>query len=170
MASNKAIMMKVQENYVNRFIHPFRMGIIGQTMAGKSLLIKEIIRFRRQLFTTEYSAIYYCLPESPFNSGFEKFTHELKTICPEIQILENLPSLDLLRASELPKLFILDDLMEEIFKSNFMPEFFTRGSHHFSNSIMFTRDQAHNIICLAVVLNKLISLPTSPHFFFYNWD
>lgn len=144
MASSKAIMMKVQENHVNRFIHPFRMGIVGQTMAGKSLLIKEIVRYRRQLFTTEYSAIYYCLPETPFNSGFEKFTHDLKIICPEIRILENLPSPDLLRESELPKLFILDDLMEEIFKSNFMPEFFTRGSHHFSNSIIFTSQNYFN--------------------------
>ena len=137
-SSTKVTMLKVREDTVNRFIHPFRMSITGQTMAGKSYLIKKILHYRRQLFTTEYSAIYFCMPEQPFNSGFEKYKSELKTICPEIQIIDNLHTLDMLRSSELPKLFILDDLMEEIFSSAYLPQFFTRASHHFSNSIIFT--------------------------------
>lgn len=113
-------------------------------MAGKSVLIKEILRYRRQLFTTEFSAIFYCMPEAPFNASTQKYVEELKHICPDIQIIENLPGLELLQSSELPKLFVLDDLMESIFSTPYMSEFFTRTSHHFSNSIIFTSQNYFN--------------------------
>jgi len=135
---SKPYLMRVPEDHVNRFIHPFRMGIVGQTMAGKSQLIKEILRYRRQLFTTEYPSIYFCMSEARNNSGFEQYIREVKSICPDVQIIEGLPTLDLLRSSELPKLFILDDLMEALFTNNNTVELFTRDSHHYSNSIVFT--------------------------------
>jgi len=107
-------------------------------MAGKSMLIKEVLRFRRQLFTTEYQNIYYCMPEGPLNTGTQRYIAELKQLCPGLQILEDLPSMELMRSSELPKLFILDDLMQQIFASPVMEQLFTAASHHFSNSIIFT--------------------------------
>lgn len=83
-----------------------RMTIVGQTMSGKSELIKEILRYRNQLFTTHYDAIYYCLPAHLMTAN-EEYLKQLKSICPDVRIIENEPPLSLLRESKLPKLFIL---------------------------------------------------------------
>lgn len=135
--------MKMPMGTANRLLHPFRMSIVGPTMSGKSQLIKEVLKYRQQLFTTHYDVIYYCLPETIFSSS-RAYLEELKKICPEIKIIEGLPSLSLLRSSELPKLFVLDDLMKEIFSNPNIEELFTQASHHYSNSIIYTSQNYFN--------------------------
>jgi len=106
MSDYKPINLDCPEGTANRFLHPFRMTIVGQTMSGKSRLIKEILKYRNQLFTTHYDAIYYCLPGHLLLAN-EDFIKELKSVCPDIRILENEPPASLLRESKLPKLFIM---------------------------------------------------------------
>lgn len=60
-----------------------------------------------QLMTIKYDAIYYCIPSHLYEANLE-YLDELKKVCPEIQILENEPSVSIIRGSQLPKLFILE--------------------------------------------------------------
>jgi len=103
----------------------------------------EILRYRNQLFTTNYDAIYYCLPESIFQTS-QGFINELRKVCPDIRIIEGEPQLSLLRGNTLPTLFILDDLMSQIFSNKQNEDLFTQSSHHFSNSVIYTSQNYFN--------------------------
>ena len=134
--------VKTPAGIANRFLHPFTMTIVGQTMSGKSQLIKEILTFRQQLFTTAFDRIFYCTPSLQFyhNQGY---LNELKKICPQIVLIENEPSQSLIRGSQ-QSLFILDDLMSKIFDNRHFEELFTQSSHHMSNSVIYTSQNYFN--------------------------
>lgn len=110
MADSKPRFLHAPPQLMNRFIHPFSMAIIGQTMVGKSYLIKEILKYQNQLMTTHFDAIYYCLPTHLYDAN-QNYLEELRKVCPSIRILENEPSLSLIRANKLPTLFILEPML-----------------------------------------------------------
>ena len=110
MADSKPIFLDASPELMHRFIHPFSMAIIGQTMVGKSYLISQILKFKSQLMTTHFDAIYYCLP-SHLHEANRDYIEELKKLCPEIRILDSEPNLSLIRDNHLPRLFILESIL-----------------------------------------------------------
>lgn len=60
--------------------------------------------------TTHFDAIYYCLPTHLYDAN-QEYLDELQKICPEIRILENEPSVSLIRANQLPTLFIMEAML-----------------------------------------------------------
>ena len=63
----------------------------------------EILRFRHQLFTTEFHKILYCLPEKHL-ANQTAFFDQLKKACPEVIIRGGDVSYADFRGDNLPKL------------------------------------------------------------------
>lgn len=59
-------------------------------------------------------------------------------------ILEDLPNVSHFQASSLPKLFLLDDLVDAVHAQKEMEHVFTKLSHHFGNSILYTSQNYFN--------------------------
>lgn len=106
MASSKPIKLEVNKSVLNRFIHPFRMAIIGPSFSGKSTLCRTILSHKESLFTTRYSKVLYCIPEKHYETQ-QAFISSLKQIYPEIIIRYGPPTLSDIRSDQLPKLLIL---------------------------------------------------------------
>ena len=47
-----------------RFIVPFSMSVSGPSQSGKTEFIVKLVQQRQNLFTSEFSRIIYCQPES----------------------------------------------------------------------------------------------------------
>lgn len=114
-----------------------------RSLTGKSRLLLEFLKYRNQLFTTEYDAIFYCFHADNFAAN-QEYLDELRKICPKIKIVEGLPPISFFQNSRLPKLFLFDDLMTEIFATADVENLFTRRSHHYSNDIIFTSQNYFN--------------------------
>jgi len=98
-------------------------------MSGKSRLMLDILKHQKQLFTTEFSRIIYCMPEKHlFNQ--KDFIAALKAACPGIEIRGGEPTFGDIRSSTLPKCIIYDDLMMSLHAS-VLDELFSQDSHHF---------------------------------------
>ena len=72
-------------------------------MSGKSSTMLEILRFRHQLFTTEFHKILYCLPEKHL-ANQTAFLDQLKKACPEVIIRGGDVNYADFRGDSLPKL------------------------------------------------------------------
>lgn len=59
-------------------------------------------------------------------------------------IIEDLPNVSHFQASSLPKLFLLDDLVDAVHAQKEMEHVFTKLSHHFGNSILYTSQNYFN--------------------------
>lgn len=141
--TENVIKISVNPETINRFITPLRMGIIGSSQSGKSSLMLEIIRYRKLLFTTEFQEIYFCVPANHLGVAKE-YIEKLKSVCPTIRILTGLPPLTLFQSSRVPKLFMLDDMVEDVFREAYMEDVFTKLSHHWENSIIYTTQNYFN--------------------------
>lgn len=95
------------------------------------------MRFHNELFSTKFSRVIFYLPSAHFNA-YTSYIDKLKIAYPEIEIQTDIPKLADLRSDHLPKLFILDDLMAQIFGNSSMEEVFSQNSHHYNFSIVFT--------------------------------
>lgn len=110
---------------------------IGPTMAGKTLLIMEMLKHRKQLFTTEFDRIFYFMPMN-LRSQQDDFIKKLEAVVPRIQIEHSAPKIEMFNYSNLAKLIVLDDMMGQIFTDQEYEDLFTQYSHHTSLSIIFT--------------------------------
>lgn len=77
-------------------------------MVGKSSLILEMLKFRKQLFTTEYSKIIYCVPEKHLDNQ-RTFLASLSRVCPELEVRGGQINFGDIRGNTLPKMVIFDD-------------------------------------------------------------
>jgi len=107
------------ENSISKFEFntPCTCIIVGPTSSGKSHLMKKIITYKDDIFSTPPNNIIWCY------GVYQKLYDELKTM--NIQMHEGLPNIE-----EIPPntLLILDDLMTKIDKS--VCTLFTMHSHH----------------------------------------
>jgi len=121
----------------NLLFHPIRMVVAGPSGSGKSWLIVKMIQHREQLFSTKFHRILYCVP-SKMSQIHHHIFEEIKSFFPEAEFHLDLPKADVIVGDNLPKLIILDDMMQQIFTSRFMEDVFIQHSHHSSCSIIFT--------------------------------
>ena len=108
---------------------------------GKSTFIYNLIKFRRELFTSEFDRIIYCQPEhlylAPKNQEMFK---KIKSEFPKLEICLGLPDISKLRlnVNSLPCLLILEDLMCEILSSEEMLDLLISEVHSHNISTCFT--------------------------------
>jgi hypothetical protein len=98
-------------------------------MAGKSKLVLDLLKFQKQLFTTEFSKILYFIPDKHLLSQ-QPFLDSLKKACPIIDIRGTQPTFADYRDSSLPKILIFDDFQLSI-HAGFFEELFSQDSHHY---------------------------------------
>jgi hypothetical protein len=98
-------------------------------MAGKSKLVLDLLKFQKQLFTTEFSKILYFIPDKHLLSQ-QGFLEALRKTSTVIEIRGTLPTFADYRDSSLPKLLIFDDFQLSI-NSALFEELFSQDSHHY---------------------------------------
>lgn len=97
-------------------------------MTGKTTTLLRILQHHKQLFTTEYSKVLYCMPETHVTNE-RPFIESLRKAYPEIEIRGSEPTFADFRSNSLPKLVILDDMILTISPA-LLESLFTRDSHH----------------------------------------
>ena len=115
------------------FKHPFTCIIAGPTQTGKTHFVKQFIENCDSLMNPKPHEIYYAYTE--WQPLYEKLpTH--------VRLSEGLPDLSQLKSTpHIPKLLILDDLMQEMKGDIRLTQLFTRGCHHW------------NLSCIHIVQN-----------------
>lgn len=94
-----------------------------------------MLKNRKDLFTTGFDEIYYCLPPEASRRSYD-FIDQLKQIVPNIHIIFGLFESKHLFTNTLPKLFVVDDQMTQLSRNNFILQVFTRTSHHENATII----------------------------------
>ena len=124
---------------VLRFRLPFSMLISGPTLVGKSEFMLKLIKYRESLFTSKFSRIIYCYPES-LSRKAQVFFQRIREEFPQAEICCGIPNISQLGLDldDLPSFLIMDDLMYEILNSASMVELFQKHVHHFNISVCFT--------------------------------
>lgn len=109
-----------------RFKHPFTCIVAGPTQAGKTQWVKKFIQNCTHLISPPPQEIYYAYTE--WQPAYSKLPAN-------VQLSEGLPDLTKLKSSpNVPKLLILDDLMQEMKGDKRLAQIFTRGCHHWGLS------------------------------------
>lgn len=115
-------------NFDLRFQAPFTCIIAGPTGSGKSHIVFRLIKFRNDMFNTEYERIIYCLPPEQ-NIEVPDFIRQDERVV----FNSGIPNFN--EFDGRPYLIILDDLMNDV-NSDVM-NLFTRQSHHRNLSVIF---------------------------------
>ena len=110
------------------FLHPFTALVAGPTGAGKSELLKSIVRYADQLISPPPTRIIWCYAES------QSSLLGLQAKVPHLQLTGNLSQINELQPDE-RTLIIIDDWMSEISSNSRVSELFYRGSHHRNLSV-----------------------------------
>ncbi len=128
----------VNENF-GKIITPSRMLIAGPTLCGKSTFALEVIKYRDQMYDKPFERIIYALPEDSIHLH-QNFLENLKTVYPNIEIVEGFPSIgDLnLKEDQTAKLLVIDDMMQNVFNSQTMLDLITKDLHHCNCSLIVT--------------------------------
>jgi hypothetical protein len=109
-----------------RFQHPFTCIVAGPTKAGKTQWVKKFMENCECLVHPSPVEIYFAYSE--WQPAYGTFPNV-------VQLSEGVPDLGLLKTTpNIPKLLILDDLMQEMKGDKQLTQLFTRGSHHWSLS------------------------------------
>lgn len=106
--------------------HSFTMVLSGPTGCGKSFFIRELLKFKREMFNIIPDKVVW------FYGIYQSLYDEI----PEVTFVEGLPSnyKDYLGENTL---FIIDDLMSECGSDKKLTNLFIRESHHLQISICF---------------------------------
>lgn len=116
-----------------RFRHPFTCIVAGPTKAGKTRWVERFVNNCHLLMDQPPQQIFFAYAEwQPVYGQLPKM----------VRLSEGLPDLSMLRSTpEVPKLLILDDMMQEMKRDKRLVELFTRGCHHW------------NVSCIHIVQN-----------------
>ena len=123
-----------------RFKHPFTLIIAGPTESGKSTFCVRFLQNLRTLCSESKfeGGILWCFSEQ--TSIPRESLNELK---PKIRYLEGVP-IEFKNPRGQACLFILDDLLNDVYSSRQVCDLFTKGSHHRNISvILLTQNVFH---------------------------
>ena len=112
------------------FIHPFTCLVVGPTQSGKTVLLKEILKYRNHLFNSSPDRIIFCY--AAWQNTYESYRNDT----PSIEFNEGILDIDLLNGN-VQNLIIFDDLMADCNKNEKIMNLFTVGSHHHNTSVFF---------------------------------
>ena len=115
-----------------RFKTPFRMQIVGPSLAGKTGFTFKLLRHSQDLLDNMPQYILYFYGEC--QPLFTQMSNEI----PNITFIEGIPeNLNTLIDPTRPGMLIFDDLASEISDSKFLSNLFTKGSHHKQLNVVF---------------------------------
>lgn len=106
--------------------HPFTMVIAGPTGCGKSFFIRDLLKYRREIFSTIPDKVVW----------FYGIHQALYEEIPDVVFVEGLPT-NYREYLGKNTLFVIDDLMSECGRDKRLTDLFTRGSHHLNLSVIF---------------------------------
>ena len=111
-----------------RFAFPSTISVSGATSSGKTEFVKRLIREREDVFQHAPTKIVYCY--GAWQDGFDR--------------VEGVDFREGLDVSDLPRgtLLVIDDLMDEVVKSDRAQHLFTRGSHHNELTVVYLNQNA----------------------------
>ena len=116
-----------------RFQHPFTCIVAGPTQAGKTQWVKKFIENYDSMINPPPQEIYY---------AYTEWQPAYCQLPQTVRLSEGLPDLSLLKSTpNVPKLLVLDDLMQEMKGDKRLTQLFTRGCHHW------------NLSCIHIVQN-----------------
>ena len=104
--------------------HPFTCVIAGPTGCGKTMWVKEFLKYKTSMMTPLPHEVVWCYGE--WQTAYE----EMK----DVTLMEGIPSTEQWSDGK-PRLIVLDDLMSEA--DGRVTKLFTKGSHHRNLSVMF---------------------------------
>ena len=110
--------------------HPFTALAAGPTGSGKTYLVRDMLRFNRDIFAgfNELSVL-WCYEQ--WQNLYSEAIEGLK-----IEYFDGLPDQACLEEKR-PSLVVVDDLMTELAGDKKMTNLFTKGSHHMNISVLF---------------------------------
>ena len=113
------------------------LNYFNNILGGKTEFIVNLIKHRQKLFTSEFSRIIFCQPESLAhrqNAGFEK----IKVSFPRVELLNGLPNVSKLNLdlNHLPCLIIIDDQMTALLDSSEILDLVSIKVHHMNLSVI----------------------------------
>lgn len=148
------------------FLTPCSVLIAGTTSAGKTSLVRRILRYRETLFDTEFTSInfFYGVWQDLYSEMEKEFGNM-------VQFTEGVPSkedIQRIGVGRTSKLIILDDMMGIVSSNLNMQDLFTRESHHYNISVVYitqnvfsqgraSRNIALNLHYLILMANPRIS-------------
>lgn len=120
-----------------KFKCPFGMTVSGSSQSGKSEFLFNLIKFRDNMFTSQFSRIIYCQPNA-FAPKNQEFFKRLQDLCPNIELCSNLPSISTLNLdlSNSPSLLLIDDLMTSVLWSKSMVDLLANDVHNYNISVV----------------------------------
>ena len=153
------------DNDALKFHTPCAISITGSSQSGKSYLMADLIQHRTDLFNTNFQQIFYCQPESLFH-GANPIFDKLKSMCPQIQLIQGLPDIAKLNLhiDRTSKLLLVDDMMQSILASPQMLDLLTIQIHACNITLCFTM---HNNFPQSK-FGKTISRNVQYKFLFHN--
>ena len=104
--------------------HPFTCVVAGPTGCGKTVWVKEFLKYKSILMSPLPEETVWCYGE--WQSGYSQMQH--------VTFVEGIPKTDEWTDNK-PRLVILDDLMTEADER--VTKLFTKGSHHRNLSVIF---------------------------------
>ena len=107
--------------------HLWTSIIAGQTGRGKSMFVKNFVKYITQMSDTPFDRIIVYYAE--WQGGYLDYGKN-------IEFVEGLPQSSDFASYSQPKLIICDDLMGESSNSSII-DIFSRGSHHRNLSVIF---------------------------------
>ena len=111
------------------FSHPFTALISGPTKSGKTVWATKLVENVNLMIDPPPQEIYWCYGE--WQPMYQKLMKS------GVKLIEGIPDFSKLKNSpEIPKLLILDDLMQDLKSDQHLVKLFTRGSHHWNISIL----------------------------------
>jgi len=117
---------------------PFAMVISGPSQAGKSTMLLNIVKFRKEICTQNFSRIIYCQSNS-FSLKNQLFIKKLQKEFPTLELHQGLPKLAELNLTlnNIHTLLLIDDLMEEVLNSSSMVQLSSNDVHNYNISVIF---------------------------------
>ena len=97
------------------------------------------MKYRKDIFTSEFHRIIYCQPESVL-SGSQDFFYRLQSEFSHLEHCIGVPNLAKLNLDygNLPSLLLIDDLMSSVLNSEEMLDLVTKNVHHNNVTVCFT--------------------------------
>ena len=130
-----------------KFKCPTTIMVAAPTKAGKTSLVRYILRNADLMFEPPPKEIKWCFSE-----------HQPSYNLPSVTYKQGLPDIESLKKGTHHKLVVLDDLMSE---SKNLTDIFTKGCHHWNVTIIFIlqdlfydKKRTNRINCQYVILMK----------------
>lgn len=114
---------------IYKFQAPSSTLIVGGSQSGKTVLVSKILRVADEMYTIPPSKILYCY------GIYQKIFSQLESEVEKLSLHEGLPTMETIedigsQDDDTHNLLVLDDMMDEIYKSPEFCSLFTRGVHH----------------------------------------